>query len=82
MLVQALSEGVTPQTVSFGSSSAAFFMEPITDKMLGEPLSVLSVPKGYSLFGLLHENGQLELAGDLSIQVQAGDQLVCSQLVD
>lgn len=82
MLVRALLEGATPQTVSFGGNTAVFHLLPPPEKYCGKTLAELPISSQHCVFGLLHQGGRLELAGNLSARIQPGDQLVTAQLLD
>lgn len=82
MLVRALTEGSTPQNASFGNNTAVFRVQPSPEKYYGKHLAELPISSDISVFGLLHQNGRLELAGNLSARIQPGDQFVIAQLLD
>lgn len=77
-----LLEDQESRTLTIGSTTTAFFTVPVPDYQLGRQLGRIKPPKGELLFGVLHENGAVELACNTGLVLIQGDQFIYGRIAD
>lgn len=70
------------RSLTIGSTTSAFFTVPVPDYHVGRLLTRVKAPRGEMLFGVLHPNGQMELAVNPSPILRADDQLIYTRITD
>ncbi len=68
--------------LTIGSTTSAFFTVPVPEYHVGRPLTRVKAPEGELLFGVLHQNGSVELATNPSPVLKASDQLIYCRIAD
>lgn len=82
VLAGLLEEDAGEQSVVFGSSSVLFTAVPAGEAETGRPLADIELPRAdMSAFGVLHQNGVVELAGP-SLVLAQGDKIILAELAD
>jgi len=70
------------RTLTVGASTAAFFTVPAAEHDVGRLLNRIKAPRGEAVFGVLHQNGSMELAAQPSPVLRQGDAIIYARIAD
>jgi trk system potassium uptake protein TrkA len=81
-LASALDEYVEEQYIACGSHRMKFFTLQLPKHLIGKKAYDIKLEENETLYAILRKNGNISLVMDYSVELQEGDRLIFSKIVD